>query len=52
LAESNQEAHKFREERINLGNINQLVVRKEYQLEISNRFTALETISDVYTNRA
>jgi hypothetical protein len=52
LKESNQEVHKFEGERFNLRKINQLDVGKQFQIEISNRIAALETISDVYTNRA
>ena len=33
-------------ERFNLRKLNELEVRKQYQTEISNRFAALETLSD------
>jgi len=32
--------------RFNFRKLNELEVRKEYQIEISNRFTALENVSD------
>jgi len=33
-------------ERFNLGKLNELEVRKEYEMEISNRLTALENLND------
>jgi len=33
-------------ERFNLRKLNELDIRKQYQFEISNRFTALENFSD------
>ena len=45
-AVNKQEAQKFDVERFNLGMLNELVVRKQYQFEIANRFTALENLSD------
>ena len=33
-------------ERYNLRKLNELEVRKQYQMEITNRFTALENFSD------
>ena len=33
-------------ERFNLRNLNELEVRKQYQVKISDRFAALETLSD------
>jgi len=33
-------------ERFNLRKLNELVVRKQYQFEITNRFVALENLSD------
>jgi hypothetical protein len=33
-------------ERFNLRKLNELEVMKEYQIEISNRFAALENLSD------
>jgi hypothetical protein len=53
LSASKQEAQKFDGERLNLRKVNDLEVRKQYQVEISNMFAALETISDSEdTNRA
>jgi len=42
LAVGKQAAQKFDEERFNLRKLNELEVRKQYQIEISNRFAALE----------
>jgi hypothetical protein len=42
LAVSKQESHKSDVERYNLGKLNELEVRKQYQIKISNRFVALE----------
>jgi len=42
LAVCKQAAQKFVGERFNLKKLNALEVRKEYQIEISNRFAALE----------
>jgi hypothetical protein len=33
-------------ERFNLRNLNKLAVRKQYQIKLSNRFTALENLID------
>ena len=33
-------------ERLNLRKLNELVVRKQYQIEISNRFAALGKLND------
>ena len=33
-------------ERLNLGKLNELEVRKQYETEISNRFAALEKLND------
>jgi hypothetical protein len=41
LAESKQAAQKFEVERLNLRKLNELKVRKQYQIEITNRFGAL-----------
>jgi hypothetical protein len=41
-----QAAQKFDGERFNLGKLNELEVRKQYQVEITNRFVALGNISD------
>jgi len=43
LAVNKQEAQKFDGERFNPRNLNVLEVRKHYQIEIKNRFAALET---------
>jgi hypothetical protein len=53
LAISKRAAHKFHEERFNLGKLNELEVRKNYQIEITNRFAALENLdNDGDINRA
>jgi len=41
-----QGAQKFDGIRFNLGKLNELQVRTQYQIEISNRFAALENLSD------
>ena len=46
FAVSKQAAQRFDGERFNLKKLNELEVRKEYQIEITNRFAALENISD------
>ena len=46
LAVSKQEARKFDGERFNLRKLNELKVRKQYQIEITNKFAALENLSD------
>jgi len=46
LAASIQVTQKFDVERLNLRKLNELEVRKEYALKISNRFAALEIIGD------
>ena len=46
LAVSKQVAQKFVGERFNLNKLNELEVRKQYQIEITNRFAALENLSD------
>ena len=46
LAVSKQAAQKFDEERFNLRELNELEVRKQYQIEITNRFMGLENLSD------
>ena len=43
LAVSKQESRKFNVERFNLRKLSDLEVRKQYQIEISNRFTAWRT---------
>jgi len=45
LAVSKVAAQKFYRERFNLRELNELEVGKQYQIEISNRFTALENLS-------
>jgi hypothetical protein len=53
LAVRKQAAQKFDEVRFNLRNLNDLEVRKQYQMEITNRFTGLENVSeDKDINRA
>jgi hypothetical protein len=53
LAVSKQAAQKFDGERFNLRKLNDLEVRKEYQIEITNRFAALENLdNDGDINRA
>jgi hypothetical protein len=42
LAVSKQRAQKLDEERVNLRKINELETRKQYQIEITNKFAALE----------
>ena len=46
LAVSKQAALTFDVGRFNLRKLNELEVRKQYQTEISNRFAALEKLSD------
>ena len=46
LAVSKQAAQKFDGEWFNLRKLNELEFRKQYQIEISNRFAALENLSD------
>ena len=46
LAVSKQEAQKFDVERFNLRKQDELEVRKQYQIEITKRFVALENVSD------
>jgi hypothetical protein len=45
LAASKQSAQKFIVERFNLRKLNELEVRKQYQIEITNRFAALENLN-------
>jgi len=53
LAVSKQAAQKFDVERLHIRKLNVLEVRKQYQIEITNRFAALENLSDdKYINRA
>ena len=46
LAVSKQTAQKFDRERLNHRKLNELELRKHYQIEITNRFAALENLSD------
>jgi hypothetical protein len=46
LAVSKQGAQEFDSARLNLRKLNELEFRKQYQIEISNRFAALENLSD------
>jgi hypothetical protein len=53
LAESKQETRKFEVEGFNPRKLNEVEVRKQYQIKISNKFAALENLSDIEnTNRA
>ena len=45
LAVIKQATRKFNVKRLNLRKLNELEVRKEYQMKISNRFAALENLS-------
>jgi len=46
LAGHKQAAQKFDVERFNLRMLNELEVRKQYQIEVSKRFAAMENLSD------
>jgi len=46
LAVSKQAAQKFDWERFNLRKLNELQVRKQYQIEIANMFAALGNLND------
>ena len=46
LAVSKQAAQKFNVERFKLRKLNELKVRKQYQIKITHRFAALENLSD------
>jgi hypothetical protein len=46
LAVSKQTAQKFDRKRFNLRKLNELEVRKEYQIEITKRFATLENLRD------
>ena len=46
LAVSKQAAQKFYGERFNLRKLKEVEVRKQYQIEITNRFAALQNLSD------
>jgi len=47
LAVSKQATQMLDGERFNLRKLNELEVRKQYQIQITNRFAALENLSDV-----
>ena len=46
LVVNKQAAQKFDREKFNLRKLNELEVRKQYQINITNRFAALENLSD------
>ena len=46
MAVSKQVAQRFDSEIFNVGKLNEFEVRKEYQIWITNRFAALENLSD------
>jgi hypothetical protein len=46
LAVSKQAVQKFDVEKFNVRELSELEVRKEYQIEISNRFAALENLNN------
>ena len=46
LAVSKLASQKFDGERLNLRNLNEMEVRKHYQIKITNRFAALENLND------
>jgi len=46
LAVNKEAAQRFGGERFNLRKLNELEVRKQYRIEISNRFAALENLGD------
>jgi cell division inhibitor SulA len=46
LTVSEQAAQKFDVERFSLRKLNELEVRKQYQIEISKKFAAMENLSD------
>jgi len=50
LAVSTQATQKFDVERFNLKKLNELEVTKQYQIELSNRFTALENLNKAWEN--
>jgi len=52
LAVREQAAHKFDGERFNLRKLNELEVKEKYQIEIRNRFAALENLNGDNVNRA
>ena len=46
LAVGKQASHRFDRQRLNLRNLNEPDVREQYQIEITNRFPALENLND------
>ena len=46
LAVGKQAARRFDRQRFNLRKLNEPQVREQYQIEITNRFAALENLSD------
>jgi len=46
LVVNKQEAQKFEVQRFNLRKLSELQVRKQYQIKNSNRYAALENLSD------
>ena len=46
LAMGKQVAQRFDRRRYNLRKLNELEVRKQYQIEITNRFAVLENLND------
>ena len=46
LAVSNQAAQKYDRERFNFKKLNELDIRKQFQIDITNRFAVLENFSD------
>jgi len=46
LAVGKQAAQRFDRQRFNLKKLNELEVRKQYQIEITNRFAAFENLND------
>jgi len=46
LAVGKQATQRFDRQRFNLRKLNELEVRKQYQIEITNRFAALENLND------
>jgi len=47
LAVSKQAGPKFVVERFNLRKLNELEVRRQYQIKISTRFAALDNLNDI-----
>ena len=51
LAVGKQAAQRFDRQRFNLSKLNEPEVRDQYQIEITNRFAALEKVNDDDVNR-